>query len=125
MADETKKKPWLIDATPTKDGNDRRGTFRHDMDKKLGRAMTRYLGAKLEQIFPNIDIKITDGVAVILVTTKTTHTCPLTVINGDVTINGNLLVNGDIKATGDVVAGTVSLRKHKHVGCHGGSPAGG
>lgn len=120
-----KKKPWEIVAEPTKDSDDRRGTFRHDMDKSLGRAMTRYLGKILEWVFPNIDLKVTDGVLTITVTSKTTHTCPLTVVNGDVTINGNLKVNGNIHATGDIVAGSVSLRKHTHVGCHGGGPAGG
>lgn len=128
MPDETRKKPWLIEAMPIKDGDDRRGTFRHDMDKVLGRAMTRYLGSMLEWVFPNIDLIVTEGVVTITVTTKTTHTCPLTIINGDVTINGNLRVNGNIHATGDITAGSVSLRKHIHPGCSGGttgSPIGG
>ena len=124
MADE-KKKVWEIKAPQIKDSDDKRGTFRHDMDKVLGRAMTRYLGNLLEWVFPNIDIKVTSGVVTINVKTSTTHTCPITTINGDVVINGNLKVNGNIHATGDIVAGSVSLRKHTHVGCHGGMPAGG
>lgn len=119
------KKLWEIMAPQTKSGDDKRGTFRHDMDKSLGRAMTRYLGNTLEWVFPHIDLTITGGTWTIKVTSKTVHTCPLTIINGNVEINGNLEVRGNIHATGDIVAGSVSLRKHTHVGCHGGAPAGG
>lgn len=120
-----KKKLWEIQAVPTLDSDDKRGTFRHDMDKSLGRAMTRYLGNILEWVFPHINMKITGGTWVITVATSTTHTCPITTINGDVIINGDLTVNGNVFVTGDVVAGGVSLRKHTHIGCHGTIPNGG
>jgi phage baseplate assembly protein gpV len=41
------------------------------------------------------------------------------------TFNGDIQVNGKINTTGDVVAGTVSLKTHKHGGvASGGSQTG-
>lgn len=118
---------WNKKAVPVKDSDDKRGKFRHDMDRSMGRAMTRYLGNILEWKFPHIDLKITDGTWVINVTTSTTHTCPITTINGDVNINGNVVINGNltvnglITATVDVIGAGVSLKSHTHPGCSGGS----
>lgn len=116
MAD---KKVWKIKSSQIKTNEDLRGTFRHDMDKVMGRAMTRYLGKILEWKFPFMDIKVTEGTLVITVAQSTEHTSPLTTVNGDVVINGDLKVNGNVTVTGDVVASGVSLVNHTHPGVHG------
>ena len=124
---------WNKHAVPVEDDDDKRGKFRWDMDKTLGRGMTRYNVRTdwLEWVFPNIDLKITMGQWTITVATSvtsnigqtltstvgnsTTHTCPINTVNGEVYINGNVIVSGDVIASG------VSLVHHTHTGCMGGS----
>lgn len=115
--------PWIWDlkAVPVHDNDDKRGKFRHDMDKSMGRAMTRYLGSLLELVFPDIDMKVTNGTLTITVTTITKLISPTVHITGDVVIDGNLIVNGTIRASGDVIGGGISLMHHTHPGCQGGS----
>lgn len=41
--------------------------------------------------------------------------------NSSLTVSGSITASGDIKATGDIVAGTISLKSHKHSGVQTGS----